>query len=75
MKNWQITEWEPFDNLGPLMTAMTSGPTEGSLPDLKLMLKEFYELRGLNPEGIPRRDVLQALDLRLLAELFYKNCY
>jgi len=50
---------------------MTSGPTQGSLPDLKLMLKEFYKLREFNPDGIPRRDVLQALDLPLLAELLH----
>ena len=56
-----------------LMTAMTSGPTEGSLPDMKLMLKEFYELRGFNPDGIPKREVLQALDLPLLADLLHKN--
>lgn len=56
-----------------LMTAMTNGPTEGSLPDMKLMLKEFYELRGFNPDGVPEREVLQALDLPLLADLLHKN--
>ena len=54
-----------------LMTAMTSGPTEGSLPAFKLMLKEFYELRGFNPDGVPKREVLQALDLLLPAGMLY----
>ena len=53
------------------MTAMTSGPTEGSLPAFKLMLKEFYELRGFNPDGVPKREVLQALDLLLPAGMLY----
>ncbi|HDY87055.1 MAG TPA: hypothetical protein ENH82_02940 [bacterium] len=39
------------------------------------MLKEFYELRGFNPDGVPKREVLQALDLPLLASLLHKNCY
>jgi aldehyde:ferredoxin oxidoreductase len=54
-----------------LMTPLQEGPTEGSLPDMELMLKEFYQLRGFDEEGIPRRDVLMALDLPELADLLH----
>ncbi|HIE56451.1 MAG TPA: hypothetical protein EYP90_15000, partial [Chromatiaceae bacterium] len=46
-----------------LMTILDTGPTEGSIPDMDLMLKEFYELRGLNEEGVPERKVLEGLGL------------
>ena len=54
-----------------LMTPLQEGPTEGSLPDMELMLKEFYQLRGFDEEGLPRRDVLMALDLPELADLLH----
>jgi len=54
-----------------LMTIMDTGPTEGSIPDMDLMLKEFYELRGLNEEGVPEREVLEGLGLSELAALLY----
>ncbi len=40
-----------------------SGMAEGVLPDLKLMLKEYYEWRGWTPEGIPREERLKELGL------------
>ena len=54
-----------------LMTTLNTGPTEGSTPDMDLMLKEFYELRGLNEEGVPEREVLEGLGLTELAVLLY----
>lgn len=54
-----------------LMTPMETGPSEGSVPDMDLMLKEFYNLRGLDKEGIPKKDVLMDLGLGKLAELLY----
>jgi len=58
------------DRLPPrLMTPMTEGPTEGSVPDMELMLKEFYQLRGLDEEGIPQETVLRELGLETLADL------
>jgi len=62
------------DRLPPrIMTPMTEGPTEGSVPDMELMLKEFYKLRGLNEEGIPQEAVLRELGLETLADLFYRK--
>lgn len=52
-----------------LMTVMEDGPTEGSLPDMDKMLSEFYELRGFNENGIPAKNILEDLDLPVLAEL------
>ncbi len=58
------------DRLPPrLMTPMTEGPTEGSVPDMTLMLKEFYKLRGLDEEGLPQEAVLRELGLETLADL------
>jgi aldehyde:ferredoxin oxidoreductase len=60
------------DRLPPrLMTPMTEGPTEGSVPDMELMLKEFYKLRCLNEEGLPQETVLKELGLETLADLLY----
>jgi len=52
-----------------LMTPMAEGPTEGSVPDMDLMLKEFYEMRGFDESGVPGSDVLNELGLGKLAEL------
>ena len=54
-----------------LMTPMREGPTKGSVPDMGLMLKEFYELRGLDTNGVPREKVLHALGLGPLADLLH----
>jgi aldehyde:ferredoxin oxidoreductase len=55
-----------------LMTPLEEGPTAGSVPNMDLMLKEFYELRGLSEDGIPGREVLEELGLSELAELLYR---
>ena len=52
-----------------LATPLADGPTAGSAPDMDLMLREFYALRGLREDGLPRRDVLAGLGLDDLAEL------
>ena len=56
-----------------LLTPMETGPTEGSVPDMDLMLKEFYELRGFKDDGVPKREVLEELGLPELAELLYRG--
>ena len=55
-----------------LMTPMAEGPTEGSVPDMNLMLREFYEMRGLDENGIPKKKILTDLGLNDLAELLSK---
>lgn len=52
-----------------LLTPLTQGPTKDSLPDMELMLAEFYQLRGLDENGIPREANLRALGLNTLADL------
>ena len=56
-----------------LLTPMETGPTEGSVPDMDLMLKEFYELRGFKDDGVPKREVFEELGLPELAELLYRG--
>lgn len=54
-----------------LMTPLREGPTKGSVPDMALMLKEFYQLRGLDEDGRPRKAVLKELGLADLADLLF----
>ncbi len=56
-----------------LMTEMKDGPTEGSVPDMEKMLSEFYELRGFNKDGVPKKEVLEGIGLTTLAGLIYNN--
>jgi aldehyde:ferredoxin oxidoreductase len=55
-----------------LMTPMEDGPTAGSVPDMDMMLREYYQLRGFNEDGVPRKDVLEEMGLLELAELLYR---
>ncbi len=54
-----------------LMTPLDEGPTAGSVPDMDLMLEEFYHLRKLNADGLPKKEVLEELGLGALAELLH----
>ena len=54
-----------------LMTPMKEGPTMGSVPDMDLMLNEFYKMRGFNKNGIPRKEILEKLKLNKLAHLLF----
>ena len=54
-----------------LMTPMKDGPTMGSVPDMDLMLNEFYKMRGFNKNGIPRKEILEKLNLNKLADLLF----
>jgi aldehyde:ferredoxin oxidoreductase len=40
-----------------------SGQAEGVLPDLDLMMDEYYRVRGWTPDGVPGHDRLAALGL------------
>ncbi|MFC1848336.1 aldehyde ferredoxin oxidoreductase family protein, partial [Chloroflexota bacterium] len=50
-----------------ILTPTADGPAAGSVPDLKLMLKEHYQLRPLDSQGRPDRDKLRNLGLSDLA--------
>ena len=54
-----------------LMTVLEEGPTEGSLPDMDMMLGEFYALRGFDDQGIPTREVLEGVGLPELAAILH----
>jgi aldehyde:ferredoxin oxidoreductase len=55
-----------------LMTMLEEGHTEGSLPDMEMMLGEFYALRGFDEQGIPTRKVLEDAGLSELAALLHR---
>jgi aldehyde:ferredoxin oxidoreductase len=58
------------DRLPKLLFApLDEGGTEGHVPDLELMLKEYYQARGWDPEtGKPGREKLRKLGLGWVAE-------
>ena len=55
-----------------LMTPVEDGPTAGSVPDMDMILREYYQLRGFNKDGVPRKGVLEEMGLLELAELLYR---
>ncbi len=54
-----------------LMTPLEEGPSAGSVPDMEMMLKEFYSLRGFDENGRPTAEVLQELGLEEFSELLH----
>jgi aldehyde:ferredoxin oxidoreductase len=51
-----------------MLTAYTEGAAAGSVPDVQLMLEEYYNIRGLDNDGKPLKEVMERLDLFCLAE-------
>jgi aldehyde:ferredoxin oxidoreductase len=53
------------DNLPPRLTTepAKTGPAKGLVNGLDVMLPEYYELRGWDTDGVPRRETLQRLGL------------
>ncbi|MCX5848995.1 MAG: aldehyde ferredoxin oxidoreductase family protein [Deltaproteobacteria bacterium] len=57
------------DKLPPhILTPLEEGGACGSVPEIDRMLKEYYNLRGLDSNGLPRRDVLERAGLNDLAK-------
>lgn len=54
-----------------VLTALTEGMAEGSVPDEALMKKEYYEICGLNEKGFPTSELLGSLNLEFLKEKLY----
>ncbi|MFO8101869.1 MAG: aldehyde ferredoxin oxidoreductase family protein [Dehalococcoidia bacterium] len=50
-----------------LVTSPPDGPALGSVPDMDLMLSEFYEIRKFDASGRPRKEKLESLGLSDLA--------
>jgi aldehyde:ferredoxin oxidoreductase len=53
------------DTLPPrlLKEPMPDGPAKGKVVELDTMLKEYYELRGWNKDGVPTKEKLIELSL------------
>lgn len=64
---------KPEDDRLPkhILTTVEEGPQAGSVPDIDLMLKEFYDLRGLDEKGRPTKQKLEELGLAELAQKIY----
>jgi aldehyde:ferredoxin oxidoreductase len=57
------------DKLPPnVMKPLDEGGASGSVPEIDRMLKEYYELRGIDANGFPTRDVLEKAGLGDLAQ-------
>lgn len=57
------------DRLPPnVMKPLEEGGAVGSVPEIDRMLKEYYELRGIDSNGWPRKDVLEGAGLKDLAQ-------
>jgi len=50
-----------------LLTALSEGGAAGSVPDMELMLSEYYRLRPLDAEGRPGKEKLRSIGLSDLA--------
>jgi aldehyde:ferredoxin oxidoreductase len=56
-----------------ILTPLEDGMAAGSTPDEALMKSEYYKLRGLNEDGIPTREALEAADLPEVASRLYSR--
>ena len=62
------------DDILPLkiLTPLKEGAAAGSVPDMQLLRDEYYAIRGLNDDGVPKQEKLMALDLPELGHKLYK---
>ena len=51
-----------------ILTPLHEGAAAGSVPDVEKLLGEYYEIRGLDGEGKPKRDVLAKAGLEDLTK-------
>ncbi|CAB1058472.1 Tungsten-containing aldehyde:ferredoxin oxidoreductase (EC [Olavius sp. associated proteobacterium Delta 1] len=49
-----------------ILTALADGAAAGSVPDEKLMRREYYQIRGLDEKGVPTPQLLQKTGLGFL---------
>ena len=50
-----------------ILTPLKEGAASGSVPDVEKLLREYYEIRGLDEEGKPKEEVLIKAGLTGLA--------
>ena len=51
-----------------ILTPVGEGAAAGSVPDVEKLLREYYEIRGLDSKGKPRKEVLIKAGLGYLAK-------
>lgn len=56
-----------------ILTPTNEGAAASSVPDIELMLNEFYKIRNFDKEGRPKREKLEELGLKDLADKLYKK--
>ncbi len=56
-----------------ILTPLTDGAASGSVPDMELLRNEYYAIRGLTAEGIPKEEKLRELGLEELRRKLYEN--
>ncbi|MFH2129962.1 MAG: aldehyde ferredoxin oxidoreductase family protein [bacterium] len=54
-----------------VMTPLAEGGSEGTIPDVALMKKEYYALRGLDEKGFPKPAILDSLKLGFLKDKLF----
>lgn len=54
-----------------LLQPLKSGAAADSVPDMELMLSQYYELRHLRPDGLPHPQLLRELGLSEAEELLF----
>ena len=59
--NWCASSRD--DNLPKRLLEPQNGGTQQHVPDLSLMLKEYYEIRGWTPDGEPSEEKLKELEI------------
>ena len=58
-----------------VMVPFSEGGTKGTVPDMAYMLEEYYQLREMDNDGIPRSNKLKDLGLYDLLENKYLNLF
>ena len=53
---------------GRILTPLKDGAAAGSIPDVEKLLREYYEIRGVNEDGRPKKEVLMKVGLDDLAK-------
>ena len=51
-----------------ILSPVKEGAAAGSVPDIERMLSEYYELRGLDNSGVPKKEILEKAGLSYLID-------
>jgi aldehyde:ferredoxin oxidoreductase len=55
-----------------VLTPLAEGAAAGSVPDMDALKSEYYAIRGLNEDGLPKRELLNELGLEDLGRMLYE---